>query len=95
VAIAAPVMSPAAERPADEEEPAPWPEGSTAVPVSRDIPPADSLAAPAAPGRPESSLPDLETLVKRIPPEVREALDDLFRVKFVNVQSLPASTLKQ
>lgn len=65
------------------------------MPVSREIPPAESLATPAAPGGKEGSLPDLETLVKRIPPEVREALDDLFRVKFVHVQRLPASTLKQ
>lgn len=50
--------------------------------------PDHASAAPAAP------LPPLETMVGRIPPGVREALDDLFRVKFVSVQRIPASVLK-
>jgi hypothetical protein len=40
------------------------------------------------------NLPPLETLVNRIPADVRETLDDLFRVKFVGVRRVPAKSLK-
>jgi hypothetical protein len=40
-------------------------------------------------------LPPLEELVKRIPPEVREVLDELFRAKFVTVKRVPAKALKE
>ncbi len=39
-------------------------------------------------------LPPLDELVGRIPPEVREALEDLFRAKFVRVTRVPGKTLK-
>jgi hypothetical protein len=39
-------------------------------------------------------LPPLEQLVERIPAEVREALDDLFRAKFVTVRRVPDKALK-
>ena len=39
-------------------------------------------------------LPPLDELVKRIPPEVRELIDDLFRVKFTAVKRVPAKVLK-
>jgi hypothetical protein len=39
-------------------------------------------------------LPPLDELVKRIPPEVRETLDDLFRVKFTGVKRVPQKALK-
>jgi len=39
-------------------------------------------------------LPPLNELVERIPPEVREALDDLFRAKFTNVRRVPSKALK-
>jgi hypothetical protein len=32
--------------------------------------------------------------VKRIPPEVREVLDDLFRAKFTAVRRVPKKSLK-
>ncbi len=38
-------------------------------------------------------LPALEVLVERIPPEVREALDDLFRARFVRVTRVPRKAL--
>lgn len=34
-------------------------------------------------------LPELETLVARLPAELRETLDDLFRARFVSVKRLP------
>jgi hypothetical protein len=41
------------------------------------------------------SLPPLDELVRRIPADVREALDELFRAKFVTVRRLPKDALKQ
>ena len=38
-------------------------------------------------------LPALEDLVRRIPPEVRETLDDLFRARFVRVTRVPGKAL--
>jgi hypothetical protein len=40
------------------------------------------------------SLPALDTLVQRIPPAVRETLDELFRAKFTTVRRVPAKVLK-
>lgn len=39
-------------------------------------------------------LPSLDDLVKRIPPDVREVLDDLFRAKFTAVRRMPKKSLK-
>lgn len=39
-------------------------------------------------------LPPLNELVERIPVEVREVLEDLFRARFVKVKRLPKSALK-
>jgi hypothetical protein len=39
-------------------------------------------------------LPKLDELVRRIPAEVRETLDDLFRAKFVTVRRVPKKALK-
>jgi hypothetical protein len=53
--------------------------------------------APAAdpPEDPEpKALPSMEELVNRIPAEVREALDDLFRARFVTVKRVPKRALK-
>ncbi len=40
-------------------------------------------------------LPPLDGLVQRIPAEVREALDDLFRAKFTAVRRVPRKALKE
>lgn len=40
------------------------------------------------------ALPTLDALVQRIPPEIRETLEDLFRAKFVRVQRVPKKALK-
>ncbi len=39
-------------------------------------------------------LPPLDDLVQRIPPEVRELMDELFRAKFVRVQRVPKKALQ-
>ena len=51
---------------------------------------AAAAAADEAPVR----LPPLDELVKRIPPQVRETLDDLFRARFTGVRRVPAEALK-
>ncbi len=40
------------------------------------------------------NLPPLDDLVRQIPAEVREALDDLFRAKFIAVRRVPKQALK-
>ena len=40
------------------------------------------------------TLPPLNELVERIPREVREVLDDLFRAKFTTVRRIPRQALK-
>lgn len=40
-------------------------------------------------------LPALDSLVQRIPPHVRETLDDLFRARFVAVKRVPERALKR
>jgi hypothetical protein len=39
-------------------------------------------------------LPPLDTLVQRIPADVRETLEELFRAKFIRVQRVPKKALK-
>jgi hypothetical protein len=40
-------------------------------------------------------LPPLDELVQKIPVEVRETLDELFRAKFVAVRRVPSAALKR
>lgn len=40
------------------------------------------------------ALPKLEDMVEKIPAEVRDVLEDLFRAKFVRVQKIPKRLLK-
>lgn len=40
------------------------------------------------------TLPSLDELVQRIPSEVREVLEDLFRAKFTTVRRIPRKALK-
>lgn len=40
------------------------------------------------------ALPRLEDMVEKIPAEVRDVLEDLFRAKFVRVQKIPKRLLK-
>jgi hypothetical protein len=59
----------------------------------------EAPAAPAPAAEPieettAAALPKLDALLKRIPPEVRETLEDLFRAKFVTVRRIPKKALK-
>lgn len=73
--------------PSSDDEGYNWPEGSAA---------ASETAVPTAvtPEAVNAPLPSLDELVKRIPPDVRETLDDLFRVKFVAVRRVSPTSLK-
>ena len=42
----------------------------------------------------KKALPPLADLLKRLAPEVRETLDDLFRAKFTGVRRVPKKFLK-
>lgn len=97
------VVAPAAETVVvgSEGPPAEWPDdaaesafraeakerGETVVPtraVEEVVEPADT-----------KPLPALNDLVNRIPPDVRETLEDLFRARFVTVKRVPAKALKR
>ncbi len=57
---------------------------------------ARELAEAAAEAAAEKKgLPSLDALVERIPTEVRDTLEDLFRVKFVKVARVPKKALKE
>ena len=56
--------------------------------------PATPAADPeAAEPEPSGPAPELDELVGRLPPAVRETLDELFRARFVRVTRLPRKTL--
>lgn len=40
------------------------------------------------------AMPKLDELVNRIPPEIRDVLDELFRARFVTVKRFPKKVLK-
>ena len=41
------------------------------------------------------ALPPLDELVERIPTEVREVLEELFRARFTTVRRIPRQALKE
>jgi hypothetical protein len=56
--------------------------------------PPTPAAEPEAPeAEPAGPAPELDDLVGRLPPAVRETLDELFRARFVRVTRLPRKTL--
>ena len=55
---------------------------------SRPVAPRDEAETDTTP------LPQLDELVQRIPEEVRELLEELYRVKFTAVRRVPAKALK-
>ena len=52
------------------------------------------VVRPAEEAAPAGELPPLDQLVARVPAEVRDALEDLFRAKFVRVRRVSPSSLK-
>lgn len=58
--------------------------------------PARSRPAPRADEeqeRPPAVLPELDTLVARLPDDVRATLEELFRVRFQSVRQIPRKAL--
>lgn len=55
---------------------------------------APAVAVKAEPDETNAPMPDLDELVKRISPETRELLDELFRAKFNAVRRVPKTALK-
>ena len=81
-----------------EGAPNAWPDERAEAAMLSELGSRGELATPAATEAVEETetrnLPPLDELVKRIPPEVREALDDLFRAKFTTVRRMPQKALK-
>ncbi len=87
-----PAAVPSAEAP-------PWPGDSDVASFLADArdrgePPALPVAAAPEETAAAGELPPLDQLVARVPAEVREALDDLFRAKFTRVQRVAPAALK-
>lgn len=53
------------------------------------------VSAPEPEEADPKALPPLDQLVQKIPAEIRETLDDLFRARFVKVTRVPKSALKK
>lgn len=90
---------------ASGEDEAPWPideageaaflatareGGEVIVPVAPVVP---AVREAATDDESKTALPALDVLVQRIPAEVRETLEDLFRAKFTTVRRVPAKAL--
>lgn len=74
--------------PAPDDEGYSWPEGSEVTTTA-------SVENGAASEVVNAPLPSLDELMKRIPIEVRDTLDELFRSKFVAVQRVSPDSLKK
>lgn len=76
-----------------------WPDESAESAMVSELRSRGEMATPAATEAVEEietkALPPLDELVKRIPAEVRETMDDLFRAKFVRVVRVPKKALKE
>ncbi len=86
----------------EESEGAPnaWPDESAESAMAAELrergePSVVKTATDAAEESAPKNLPPLEEMVQRLSPTVREALDDLFRVKFVRVVRVPQRALEE
>ena len=91
----------AAEDASEAVEGAPnaWPDESAESAILGELKSRGKVVAPAPMEAIEEispkNLPSLDELVKRIPADVRDAVDDLFRAKFVRVVRVPKQALKE
>ena len=95
-------ISPSGEATPSGEPEAVWPDESAEAQFlgearerGESVPaPPTPAAEPEAPeAEPAGPAPELDALVGRLPPAVRETLDELFRARFVRVTRLPRKTL--
>ena len=97
---AAPVNGLSPPAASDEEAGVSWPDDTAESSYLAEARERGEMTATAAPKVEEKedadpkALPSLDELVERIPPGVREVLDDLFRAKFTKVRRIPRSALK-
>lgn len=76
-----------------------WPDESAEVAFlsearERGEPVVPAAAVEAVEEAETKALPSLDELVKRLPAEVRDTLEDLFRAKFITVRRVPKKALK-
>ena len=99
-AVAAPDAEAAARAPREGVESAGWPDESAEAAFLAEARGRGEVLAPTkarkeiAEETDARALPVLDELVPRIPPEVREVLDELFRARFVRVVRVPRKALK-
>lgn len=93
---AAELEPPADVAPTSDDEPPNWPDESAEAAFLAETRAAGvpTSAAPEVESGKSPPLPPLDELVQRVPPEVREALDELFRARFVTVKRVPKTALK-
>lgn len=85
---------------AEEEGGGSWPDDAAESAFLAEARERGEVAAPAKPKEESAEetdakpLPALNDLVQRIPADVRETLEDLFRARFVTVKRVPKRALK-
>lgn len=94
---AAPERPPATEAGTGDDDPPNWPDEAA---ESSFLAETKTHGAPAAAVQPREEarhepLPKLDECVQRVPADAREALEELFRARFVSVKRVPESALKR
>lgn len=89
---------------APDDEPTAWPDESAEAAFLSEAKARGDVIAPSATKErlddsddadEQSPLPPLEQAVARVPRDVREILEDLFRARFVGVKRVPKNALKK
>ncbi len=89
----------------DDDESAPWmdAEREAAMQAAMEVEDAERAAKKSKPTRRQTEaaetldggpLPELEDMIAKVPQDLQEKLDDLFRAKFQTVKRVPAAVLK-
>lgn len=89
----------------DDAASAPWmdAEREAAMQAAIEVEEAERSAKQAKPSRRQSEaaetldggpLPDLDEMIAKVPADLQEKMDDLFRAKFQSVRRVPAAVLK-
>lgn len=101
-----PTVNRAAPEPeSDEDESAPWmdAEREAAMQAAMEVEDAERAAKKSKPTRRQTEaaetldggpLPELDEMIAKVPQDLQEKLDDLFRAKFQTVKRVPAAVLK-
>lgn len=86
----------------NDEHMAPWPDEAMEAAMSAEVAERDGPARqPTKKEREEAEtldgppLPELDALIARVPAELQEAMEELFRAKWQNVRRVPSATLKE